>query len=84
MFRSLMNKYLHLKQISKAPWFEILMFIIVIINVVVIILGNILKNEDSLLIIDLIDDIILYIYITEALIKIIGLGIVKYWDDGWN
>lgn len=33
---------------------------------------------------DLIDNICLYFYILEALIKGIGLGIEKYWEDPWN
>lgn len=36
------------------------------------------------MILDQIDEVIIYIYIAEAIIKIIGLGIEKYFEDDWN
>ena len=33
---------------------------------------------------DLIDQIILYFYIFECVVKAIGIGIEKYWEDDWN
>lgn len=33
---------------------------------------------------DYADNILSYFYIAECIIKIIGLGFSKYFDDGWN
>ena len=36
------------------------------------------------MILDQIDEVIIYIYIAEAIIKVVGLGIEKYFEDDWN
>lgn len=33
---------------------------------------------------DQLDDVCLYLYIVEGAVKLIGLGIEKYWEDDWN
>lgn len=60
------------------------MFAILIINCVIIIYATIESDEDTLIILDTIDDVILYFYIKECIIKGIGLGLEKYWEDNWN
>ena len=58
------------------------MFLILILNTTVI-LGSYLLSDYSDTF-DYIDSICLYFYIIEFLIKIIGLGIVKYFNNNWN
>jgi voltage-gated sodium channel len=60
------------------------MFVVLIINSVVIIGGLIVTDEEKLALYDKIDGIVLYFYIGECVIKIIGFGVQKYWDDDWN
>lgn len=43
-----------------------------------------MTSEDIIAIFDSLDDYFLYMYIIEFMIKIIGLGIEKYWEDDWN
>jgi len=43
-----------------------------------------MDDEEVIAIFDTIDDYFLYMYCVEFLIKVIGLGIEKYWDDDWN
>jgi len=73
--------------------FELFMFIILIINSVIVICSagikyfpskKVITDEDTLAIFDNIDDYCLYFYILEFAIKIIGLGIEKYWENSWN
>ena len=49
-----------------------------------IIIGQSSSNQDLVSKADLVDDVCLLFYILEALIKIIGLGVDKYFEDGWN
>ena len=41
-------------------------------------------DEDTLDKLDLVDDIILYIFLAEVILKIIALGIFPYFSDNWN
>jgi len=43
-----------------------------------------MDDEEALAIFDRIDDYCLYFYILEFSIKLIGLGVEKYWEDDWN
>ena len=72
------------KFISKSTWFEAFMMFILICNSVVLIYSAVSSDEDVLNILYDIDDYFLYIYIIECFIKIIGLGLEKYFNDGWN
>lgn len=73
--------------------FELFMFVILIINCVIIIcsagiyiffIQKVMTDDDTIAIFDIMDDYCLYFYILEFVIKIIGLGIEKYWEDDWN
>lgn len=59
------------------------MFIIVLFNSIIVIITMSMEGSfvDTL---DEIDDILVYIYIVEAIIKIVGFGIEKYFEDDWN
>ena len=58
------------------------MFIILLFNTIVILCSYFTSDYTDTY--DLIDSICLYFYISEFLIKIIGLGIIKYFNDNWN
>lgn len=45
---------------------------------------KVMDDEEALAIFDRIDDYCLYFYILEFSIKLIGLGVEKYWEDDWN
>ena len=60
------------------------MLLVVLINSCCIIASIVIANQNILDIFDMIDSIISYIYIIEFVIKIVGLGIEKYFEDNWN
>ena len=41
-------------------------------------------DEDTIETLDLIDRILLYIFLLEVILKIIALGIIPYFSDNWN
>lgn len=82
--RKFLNQYLKLKKIAKSLPFEIFMFIVLIINCGIIIAMAVITDESKIEELSKIDDILLYFYIAECVIKIIGLGIEKYFEDPWN
>ena len=45
---------------------------------------KVMTDDDTLAMFDKMDDSCLYFYILEFVIKIIGFGIEKYWEDDWN
>lgn len=57
------------------------MMFILILNVIVIIWSSLINDESTLAILDTIDSITLYFYIAECIIKIVGLGFEKYFND---
>jgi hypothetical protein len=54
------------------------------IKIVVVIIIMFSNDEDLNIVLGEIDDICLYFYIVECIIKIIGLGVEKYFEDDWN
>ena len=56
----------------------------VIINMVTIVLSYIDIPDDVQSDINTLDDVLLYIYTGEAILKIIGLGPLNYFRDPWN
>jgi hypothetical protein len=55
-----------------------------IITVVVLIIDTFVdagKTQDT---VNAIDDLLVYIYVAEVIIKIIGLGLIDYFSSGWN
>lgn len=82
--RSFLNTYLKIKTIVNHPIFEIVIIIVLIINSVIIALtfANLSEPIDNVLV--QIDHYFVYIYILEAFLKIIGLGILGYFRDNWN
>jgi hypothetical protein len=40
--------------------------------------------QDTLDTLDQIDEILIWVYLTEVVIKILGLGIYQYFSDAWN
>lgn len=41
-------------------------------------------DADTIKILDRIDDVFVYIFCAEALLKIIGMGLDDYFSDNWN
>jgi hypothetical protein len=60
------------------------MIFVLIVNVIVIVLSMLDLSEDINAICDILDTTIVYIYVSEFVIKFIGLGFEKYFDDNWN
>ncbi|CAI2382878.1 unnamed protein product [Moneuplotes crassus] len=77
-------KYTFLDKIVKSKWFDIVMFIVIILNMVLLLLQLCPFSGEVLEIFDLIDDIFVYIFCAEAVVKITGLGVSEYFNDNWN
>ena len=60
------------------------MTIVLIANCIVLIIGSVSTNDELVNTLFFIDEIFLYLYIAEFALKIVGLGIEKYFEDGWN
>lgn len=56
---------------------------IVLFNCCTIITAFFIDDADTLAVFDLLDSIFLSIFATEIVVKIIGLGIRAYFEDGW-
>ncbi|CAD8206226.1 unnamed protein product [Paramecium pentaurelia] len=82
-FRTFCNKY-GVKKIIESWGFIIFMLVITILNCSLIITAFFIDDFEILSVFDIIDTVFLGIYIFECLIKIIGIGIVDFFNDGWN
>jgi hypothetical protein len=79
-----MNTTFYVKRIVKSLYFEAFILVIVLINTIGILISTYTTNENTINAMDQIDTFCLYIYISECILKFIGLGIVKYFEDSWN
>ena len=73
-----------MKSFVTSKYFEIFMFLVIMVNMVIIILSYLDLNEETLSKVDTADQVIMYIFVVEAIIKIIGLGPSLYFRDSWN
>jgi hypothetical protein len=72
------------KQLVKSKYFEIFFMIVILANLVVVILSYMELSEDQNTVLDEIDRIIVYVFLAEAVLKLLGLGIKNYFNDTWN
>lgn len=76
--RNFLNHHLKFKAIANSPWFDLLMFLIVIANCGIVLALMILDDGSTFEKLDEIEGYFIYSYIIECLIKVIGFGISKY------
>jgi len=82
--RKFINYIFKFDKIAKSNKFEFLLTIVVLFNTVILLYYTFESDQDVLDKIDSIDNVLVYIYCGEVIIKLIGLGIYDYFDDGWN
>ncbi|PRO66850.1 ion transporter [Alkalicoccus urumqiensis] len=63
------------------PWFQRIIIALILLNGVVITAETYLPGNDVLL---TIDTIIVWLFVLEAAVKLKGLGIKRYFSNGWN
>ena len=76
--RKFLNKSLKFKVIAKSVYFELFMLIVLLANCIIIIWGAIETDIETLKILDLIDDIILYFYIGNLFLTLIFISRMHY------
>ncbi|CAD8206175.1 unnamed protein product [Paramecium octaurelia] len=82
-FQRFCNKY-GLKKFIESWGFILFMLAITILNCALIITAFFIDDLEILSVFDIIDTVFLGIYIFECLVKMIGIGIVDFFSDGWN
>ncbi len=60
------------------------MFLVVLMNMIILIIYSFSDNQTTLDNIDQIDNVLVYIYLAEVIIKLLGYGIQAYFREGWN
>ncbi|EGR34843.1 hypothetical protein IMG5_000710 [Ichthyophthirius multifiliis] len=83
-FRNYILKKFNLQIYVENLYFEIFIFIITLISCSLAIISIFTQKQQTLIVFDIIDNIILVIFIIEIIFKIIIYGIYKYMDNGWN
>ncbi|EAR82678.2 cation channel family transporter (macronuclear) [Tetrahymena thermophila SB210] len=84
IFRQKMNQKFYCKKIARSPIFDVSMLLILIINCAILFISMTSDNQSTQSLMDQIDDYFFYAYLLEFLIKVIGIGIEKYFEDSWN
>jgi len=64
--------------------FEIFMFAVLIINTIIIIAMQFNLSEEWMFWLEFLDNITLIFYTMEVVVKILGFGVEKYFEDSWN
>ena len=82
--RGKINGYFKLKKLVKSDEFEFFMTIILLCNCTEVIAANFVTNDSASAFLDVADQICFYVYIIEFCLKIVGLGVEKYFLDTWN
>ena len=83
-FRKIVNKYLKLETIVRSFWFEIFIFLAIVLNMMILILSYFELGDGVLNTLDNIDEYFVYFFLMEVILKIIGLGFQEYFDSNWN
>ena len=84
IFREFCNNILKIRTIVESIWFELFILLCVIVNIIILILYATTEDEDKIATLEIIDKVILYIFVLEVILKIIALGVVEYFGDNWN
>ena len=83
-FREKINKKFHFFALANSFPYNLIIFILMIINCAILITCELIEDPDNLLVLYLIDEILLYIYLLDFFIKILGHGFEQYYSDIWN
>ena len=81
-FRVVCNRMLKLDKLSVDIRFDIFILTAVLISVTALILSEAKVGNEEILF--WIDEVIKWIFTFEVMVKLIGLGIEKYFGDNWN
>lgn len=73
-----------LKVISRSWIFETIMMVLLIVNCTFLILGMLSDDPGMIEWADYSDNMFFWVYFVEFLIKVIGNGVEKYFNDSWN
>ena len=79
-----MNKYFKMYDICKNVWFEFFMYGVVLGNTICLMLYALENDQNVIDVLDEIDEVLVFVYFAEVIIKIIGLGFHKFFEDNWN
>jgi Ion transport protein len=60
------------------------MTIVILVNAGILIAYTFTSSEDTTNTLDDIDGYLVWIYLGEVIIKLLGLGVIEYFSDGWN
>mmetsp|Transcript_16614 Transcript_16614/g.14455 ORF Transcript_16614/g.14455 Transcript_16614/m.14455 type:complete len:98 (-) Transcript_16614:3164-3457(-) len=60
------------------------MMLVVLFNTVILVMFTFESDQDTLDLLNEIDNALVWIYTAEVIIKILGMGIYPYFSDSWN
>jgi hypothetical protein len=70
-------------QIATSNYYDLFILLVVFVNLLTIIIYLSVKDKDTLDIIETIDTVLNVIYIGDAVLKIIAIGIEEYFSHFW-
>jgi hypothetical protein len=83
-FKGFFRRYLCIDKVAKHWTFELFMFIMVIGSSTVAVWLSSDPNEEISDVLNQVDDILAWVFVGEAFVRIIGMGLSEYWSDNWN
>ena len=84
MFREKLNSKFKFLNLANSFNYNLIIFILTISNCGILIAAEVLKNSEYVVVLYFIDEIFLYIYFIDFLIKIFAYGFEQYFSDIWN
>lgn len=92
--RDFLNKVFKFDKIANSKWFDLFMIVVVLFNCgklkvlissqAILIVYSFSTDQALLDLLDNIDNYLVWIYLGEVVIKLLGLGIAAYFRNGWN
>jgi hypothetical protein len=80
IFRRIINETFYIKRIVQSKAFKIANSLLILFCFINSILALYLK----LIVFNVIDDVIIFIFLAELFIKIVGIGLENFFNDPWN
>lgn len=83
-FRRAIDKKLKLSKIASNFIYNIIVFVIMVVNCALLISAQLVNDNYAIAVFYFIDELFLYVYLFDFILKVLGFGFEAYFSDIWN
>lgn len=84
IFREKLNKKYRFASLANNFIYNLIIFVLMIFNCAILISAEVISDHSTMGILYFIDEILLYFYLVDFIIKVFAFGFEMYFQDFWN